>query len=309
MYNIPMKTRKSYRLELDYIYGGIAGYGPGERLSRRTLHDWEMVLILEGQVIYHANGIDYQAPPGSLILARPGFDEAYRWDPRSHTRHAYFHFNVKSRPNDWPETHDWPIIRTDVNEVVITLYRRVMKLIRQHPDWPDVSPGVHDCRLVETLISEYLIGEDQKVDSTRHDRPEPVERAIRLMNKALVQQPPAELSLEELAAHAGVTAKHLCRLFGRHVGHSPVSTYRRLKLQTAVPYLARSNLSIKQIAHRCGYDDPLYFSRCFSRVYGQSPRTMRRRLQAGDLPPHGLMTIRPDPDPGIGLVPAEIPMP
>ena len=39
------------------------------------------------------------------------------------------------------------------------------------------------------------------------------------------------------------------------------------------------------IARRCGFDDPLYFSRCFSAAYGLSPRSMRERMQKGIPPP------------------------
>jgi transcriptional regulator GlxA family with amidase domain len=77
----------------------------------------------------------------------------------------------------------------------------------------------------------------------------------------------------------------LCRLFRKAIGYSPMETYRLLCLQFSVVLLARSNLTIQQIAYRCGFDDPAYFSRSFSKTFGCSPREVRRRLSEGLLPP------------------------
>ena len=48
----------------------------------------------------------------------------------------------------------------------------------------------------------------------------------------------------------------------------------RLLLQ-AQRELAYSQLSIKQIAHALGYSDATYFTRCFSRLAGQTPAAWR----------------------------------
>lgn len=42
--------------------------------------------------------------------------------------------------------------------------------------------------------------------------------------------------------------------------------------------LATSSLSIQQVAEQLGYDDPAYFSRIFSKVYGMSPQAFRKRV-------------------------------
>jgi AraC-like DNA-binding protein len=39
-----------------------------------------------------------------------------------------------------------------------------------------------------------------------------------------------------------------------------------------------SGLAVKKIADRCGFENPLYFTRCFTRVYGKSPTLVRRSL-------------------------------
>jgi len=58
-----------------------------------------------------------------------------------------------------------------------------------------------------------------------------------------------------------------------------------MQFQLAIPLLARSSLSIRAIAERCGFSDQNYFSRNFSHTFGQSPTQLRRKLQNGEPPP------------------------
>jgi transcriptional regulator GlxA family with amidase domain len=111
------------------------------------------------------------------------------------------------------------------------------------------------------------------------------------MRKILENEPNYPLSLEELSRSAHVSDKHLCRLFQQHIGQPPLKTFRLMKLQKAMAILGRSSLSIQEVANRCGFDNPLYFSRCFRQTYTLPPREARALflkkcpLPANPLPP------------------------
>jgi transcriptional regulator GlxA family with amidase domain len=62
-------------------------------------------------------------------------------------------------------------------------------------------------------------------------------------------------------------------------------TYNLMRLQLSLALLARTNLTIKQIANRCGYDNQFYFSRCFTKAFDRSPNRVRRDLTLGVPPP------------------------
>lgn len=277
--------KHAQHLALSYLYGGSVHYRRGETLGPRVLPDWEVVLIIEGQTVYSADNREYVAPPGSLILARPGFREAYRWDPVAETHHAYFHFGVSQMPSDWPELTKWPVIRTQPDPVLPALFRHVMQRIQANSHWPSASPGREGSRHVEALIDAFLEKSCSGQQKFEHTRPEPVGHAIELMRSTLDEDPGRSLKLGDLADAAGVTQKHLCRLFQTTLGNPPMRTYQLLKLQLAVALLSRSNLTIKQIAHRCGFECPFYFSRSFSKEFGQSPTEVRKQIRRGKTPP------------------------
>jgi len=274
------------RLELAYLYGGVVQYQPGETLGPRVLGDWELVLIIEGDVVYRVNRQDRSAPPGSIILARPGFRESYLWDPQSPTRHAFFHFDIDRMPSDWSEPGTWPVCQSQPDPALPALFRHIVHRIYEHPIWPAQRPGPPECRLVETLIEIFC--RQRTADGAVYEstRPAPVSRALRWMRQIIDDEPRSKIRLRDLVHVAGVSEKHLCRLFTRSIHHAPMQTLNLMRLQLALALLVRTNLTIKQIAHRCGFDDALYFSRCFSRVFGRPPREMRRAISDGQaLPP------------------------
>ncbi|MDA3923223.1 MAG: helix-turn-helix domain-containing protein [Kiritimatiellae bacterium] len=275
---------------LDYLYGGEILCQAGEVLKPRLLTDYELVYIIKGSVSYTANDETFSVPPGGMILGRSGTMEAYRWDTTQTTRHAYFHFSINTLPSDWPEPDEWPRIRAKPAVITATLFRHVMLHIYEHSDWPAIAPANRDCLLLETLIDTFLETHTEEEKAFETERPEPVRRALKWMRQQIDDDPARQFSLEEIAAAAGCTDKHLCRIFRQSIGHTPVKVGKLLRLQLSLALLARTNLSIKEVAMRCGFEDPLYFSRCFSQSFKRPPSTIRKDLSKGVPPP-------PDPLP------------
>jgi AraC-like DNA-binding protein len=273
--------QKGSRLELAYLHGGEAVNQPGQTLGPRVLADFELVYMIDGQVVYGSDGESYTVPPGGFIFGRPGFRETYQWDPQVPTRHAFFHFGIDRCPADWPALSVWPRVRPSLSPVCVSLFRHILQHIYEHDDWPAVRPEPRDCRLVEALIDTFIEEHSAETVSFERERPEPVRRALMMMRRLAEENPLEPLTLSGLAAQAHVTEKHLCRLFERSLGCPPMQTFALLKLQAARPLLMRTNLSIKEIAGRCGFENPLYFSRRFSQVYGCPPTEFRERLRLG----------------------------
>lgn len=68
--------------------------------------------------------------------------------------------------------------------------------------------------------------------------------------------------------------EYLKKMFKKETGFTPLQylTNKRLEnaANTLTTYCGRGNVS--EVAHLCGFSDPLYFSRLFKRKYGVSPR-------------------------------------
>jgi AraC-like DNA-binding protein len=84
--------------------------------------------------------------------------------------------------------------------------------------------------------------------------------------------------LEELAKQAGVSTSHYSTLFRQQTGFSPLDFILRQRIQHAATLLATTATPINAVASAVGYDDAYYFSRCFRKVMGCSPRAYRQEF-------------------------------
>ena len=112
-----------------------------------------------------------------------------------------------------------------------------------------------------------------------------MDRSLDWLTRTLEGDPARPISLSELAAAAAVTPKHLCRLFASSLSTSPMETVRLMRLERSLLLLARSNLTVREVADLSGFVSPNHFSRCFRATYGRPPSVVRRAMLAGELLP------------------------
>lgn len=92
-------------------------------------------------------------------------------------------------------------------------------------------------------------------------------------------------SVAEYAATLGISQTHLGRISRDVLGASPLAVIEKRIALEARRFLLFTNLSVKEIGARLGYDDPAYFSRMLARLLGQSPRAFRQAASSALLPP------------------------
>jgi transcriptional regulator GlxA family with amidase domain len=90
----------------------------------------------------------------------------------------------------------------------------------------------------------------------------------------------SELSVEQLAKHAGVSVRTFHRLVKKTRGTSPARLIERLRVEQVRLLLATTDMPLKEIAPSCGFRDATQLSRSFQRAVGVSPGSYRRMKQA-----------------------------
>lgn len=98
-----------------------------------------------------------------------------------------------------------------------------------------------------------------------------IERCIIIMKEHLHEN----LTLDDLAKKACVSASYLSALFKQKTHYSPIQLYASLKIQKASQLLKVTKTPIKQIAEEMGYVDQYSFSRSFKQIMGTSPKKYR----------------------------------
>ncbi len=76
----------------------------------------------------------------------------------------------------------------------------------------------------------------------------------------------------DVALHAGISARHLNRIFRKRRGETAGQRILQMRLQQARQLLLREpERPIKQIAFACGFNSPAYFAACYRRTFGHRP--------------------------------------
>lgn len=83
------------------------------------------------------------------------------------------------------------------------------------------------------------------------------------------------LSIEKLAAMVGLSRRQLERVFLEKAGMSPAKAYTRVKLERARTLLTQTKTSMIEVALDSGFENASHFTRCFKRIYGQTPSQLR----------------------------------
>jgi transcriptional regulator GlxA family with amidase domain len=84
-----------------------------------------------------------------------------------------------------------------------------------------------------------------------------------------------DLSAAALAERAGVSERHLTRLFLKEVGLTPGRFVRRARTEAAAHLLTSTDLTMEAVASRCGFGTPETLRQAFQSRYGVSPSHYR----------------------------------
>jgi AraC-like DNA-binding protein len=116
---------------------------------------------------------------------------------------------------------------------------------------------------------------------------EACDRAIARVIERIQADLAQRLTLVDLAAEIGVSVQYLCRAFRQATGLSPHQYVIRERVRLAHELIARTDLSLSQIARNCGFTDQAQMATTFRKVAGTSPSKIPRSPRGSGRPSGG----------------------
>ena len=267
--------------------------GP-QLIPRRRIFDYELVLITSGRVEFFDDTARRTCVAGDILVIPPFQWHGFRPIVGSPCEHIAVHFDFapgmtppsaseagavmyEVRLSEGLRLPDFVSCRVgNVDEVE----SEMASLVRA---WEDPRPpAALEARshllqvLLALLRAEAATSRGQQTPGELRNLRR-VERAIRYVDQHFAQR----IEAADLAAAAGLSVSQLARLFRERTGHAPMQYLRRVRVDRARHLLADIDLSIKEIAGRCGFDDPYHFSRVFRQLDGLPPTLYREAVLAG----------------------------
>jgi signal transduction histidine kinase/AraC-like DNA-binding protein/DNA-binding LytR/AlgR family response regulator len=122
-----------------------------------------------------------------------------------------------------------------------------------------VFTGAEVLAQVETVLnrSKHLSGEAQRV----------VRQAMAYIHEQYAEP----ISRSELAAHVGISERHLTHCFRQETGLTPITYLNRYRIRQARNLLEQGSLNVTEVALAVGFSDSSYFARVFRDEVGVSP--------------------------------------
>lgn len=81
-----------------------------------------------------------------------------------------------------------------------------------------------------------------------------------------------KITLDQLAQMVNLHPNYLCSVFNKYIGCSPMTYLNKVRMQIARSLLRGTDLSIKQVAERTGFNSASFFSKRFKAMMGTSPK-------------------------------------
>ena len=134
--------------------------------------------------------------------------------------------------------------------------------------------SIEDLRYASSLLSHFLasmryLGQFRRAKASAEK--DIVEQAIHYMRENIENR----ITMAEVLRYVGYSQSHFSTVFKKKTGMSPLSYFNRLKVEHTCKLLKTTDLKVNMICYKVGIEDPLYFSRLFSKVMGMSPTDYR----------------------------------
>ena len=83
------------------------------------------------------------------------------------------------------------------------------------------------------------------------------------------------IRIDDIAQKFNCSTSNIYKLFKRNLNSAPLDFFIHLKMERACRLLTHTNMKVKDIGRKLGYEDQYYFSRIFSKHIGLSPAKYR----------------------------------
>lgn len=123
--------------------------------------------------------------------------------------------------------------------------------------------------MIRTIPGQFQMSKEQH----RHPELRRLIPAVEWIDKNLSR---SNINVEDIAATIFLSPTHFRRLFHDVFGTSPISFVRRRRVERAGILIRTTDLSLKEIAHQCGFTDTTYFSKTFRKLMKKTPNTYRQ---------------------------------
>ena len=233
--------------------------------------DWQIIYIAAGEGHFFLDGKEVIVPAGNMVLYQPGQQQKYHYLGKDRTQVWFVHFTgreIRSILKNYGILPEGYILHTGISREYEDLFRRM------RDELVNCSFGYEEmlCFLFRILLLTMHRRMTENMPRISGFIQEEIDRAKDYFEEHYNE----EINIEQYAVSRSMSVSWFNRSFRNAVGTSPMKYILDIRIRNAQVLLETTDYPVGDIASIVGYDNPMYFSRLFSRAKGLSPSRYRK---------------------------------
>ena len=158
-------------------------------------------------------------------------------------------------------------------ESIMRQYRDLQEQVAK--DLEPTNDSASNATEEPVIVKEYRLSEPTIVDEDEVM----MNRLMAFIEERISDE---ELKIEDMAEAVGLGRTAFYEKIKHLVGVSPSDFLRQVRIQRAQQLIARSKMTVSEIAYSIGFTDPKYFTKCFKKATGMTPSEYREKESAAN---------------------------
>jgi AraC-like DNA-binding protein len=260
--------------DLNIYQCGMQDCDPGYSFGPAVRDHYIIHYVNKGKGFFNVGNTTYDLKKGQGFLICPGivtFYQADMHDPWSYYWVGFHGIKAEFYLKNANLTLENPIFRYDKDDYIYRCFSDMIEskeLIRSR-----------DIRLIGLLHLTFsqlieLAGGTRFLEAETNIRELYIRKAVEFIEKSYSQK----VMIADISDYIGVNIKYLCSIFKELLNTTTQQFLLNFRVDKACELMTNKFLTIGDISRSVGYDDPLQFSKIFTRAKGLSPKKYRKEL-------------------------------
>jgi AraC family transcriptional regulator of adaptative response / methylphosphotriester-DNA alkyltransferase methyltransferase len=242
----------------EFIKTALRTFIPGELHITRTCDFDVLIIMLDGELIFHEDGKRVSLRPGQWYIQRAGLFQQGK-EPSNSPRYYYIHFHGVFSTEETLQT--LPLAGAVETEPLLPLLRELFNVERSF------HCNRVACNALFFSVLSRLHG--SRFAASRS------QRLLRKMENYLTHHYMHPHTLKKMAREFQLSHTYITRIFRQQLAITPHQYLTKLRIDQACQMMQDTNHPINDIAFEVGYQDVSSFFRAFTRQKNCAPSKWR----------------------------------
>ena len=260
------RSERESLVQPELIYTGLLEDAPNW-FNIQHSHDFcEILYVAGGAGEAILEGKKFRLAPGDLVVVNPGTLHEERSDAKAPLRLIFLairDFAVPGLPAGCLSQEKYRVLSCGEYRYKMDIYLRelLQETSSQIEFYQEISQGLVSALLVLVMRLIRINPEDEAALSQECQK----------IKEYLDQNFTSPITLDSLSETVYISKHYLSHLFKEQTGVSPIKSLTSKRMEKACELLSETELPVSEVSKAVGYENPLYFSQVFKRIYGISP--------------------------------------